>query len=481
MMTSLKSGAWAVLFVSLIAMQAQAEERSEFGACDWPFVSDPDTANIAYPDKYAIYWVSAVSGALPGTRFRIEGQYPDVRYFSFNVYDAAARPTDGIADFRIDPNAGGRNPFRHAEDPTGEGVGDAYTLIVETGAKPEERSHNTIYTGEISLPGGAGGVHNPQFLMIYRIYVPQDFRDPQGGVDLPTITQETADGGTTLVPFSKCGPFTPDTGSALNDAIMGADFPDGLAFAPYRLAPEDPKPTKFFGLPETGRNLANNLLANPVGAELPQSRVTEGNGGGFLSNVDNSYLTLFFRRDKGNLYVIKAKAPLWEGDGRQETRGNNGISTGNTRPTGRRGTDAQLRYQEAQLRYWSICTNHFETQRYVDCLADLDMQLDAAGYFTVVVSDAGNRPAGIDQVPGVNWLPWGGPYYNSLVIYRHMLPPDDVDKFPQAIQHQGYHDGLEGMGEYLPQAAYCSRETVGTALATGADVLAACQNAPPSK
>ncbi len=463
-----------LVIATLGTTPVMGEERTGFGLCDWPFVSNPDTANVAYPDKYAIYWVSAVSGALPGTRFRVEGLYPDVRYFSFNVYDAALRPTDGIADFRIEPNAGGTNPFRHAEDPTGAGIGNRYTLIVETGAKPEERAPNTIYTGEVSLPGGAGGVHNPQFLMIYRIYVPRDFNAPQGGVDLPAITMESADGNTTLVPFSKCGPFTPDTGSALNEAIMGADFPEGAAFIPYRLAPEDPQPTKFFGLPETGRNLANNLLANPAGAAIPQSRVTEGNGGGFLSNVDNSYLTLFFRRDQGNLYVIRAKAPLWEGDGRQEKLGRSNRATGEVRPTGRRQAKGRS-YEKAQLRYWSICTNHFESQRYVDCLADLDMKLDANGFFTLVVSDAGNRPEGLDAVPGMNWLPWGGPYYNSLVIYRHMLPADDGAGFPEAIQNQGYYDGLEGMGEYLPQAAYCDRATVEEALKSGADVLSACR------
>lgn len=475
------AGRWTARIGAVLLMNAtlgttpvMGEDRAEFGACDWPFVSDPDTANVAYPDKYAIYWVSAVSGALPGTRFRIEGQYPDVRYFSFNVYDPAARPTDGIADFRINPDDGGTNPFRFGEDPTGTGTGDSYTLFVETTAKPEERADNTIYTGEIGLPGGAGGLHNPQFLMIYRIYVPHDFNAPQGGVDLPTITMETADGNTTLVPFSKCGPFTPDTGSALNETVKGSDFPDGVAVVPYRLAPEEPGTVKFFGLPETARNLTNNLIANPAGVSIPQSRVTEGNGGGFLSNVDNAYVTLFFRRDQGNLYVIKAKAPVFEGDGRQEKRGNSNQSTGKVRPTGRRAAQGRS-YEEAQLRYWSICTNHFESQRYVDCLADMDMQLDADGYFTLIVSDTGNQPAGLDTVAGINWLPWGGPYYDSLVIYRHMLPARDGEGFPEAIQNQPYGGDLaEGMGAYHPRTSYCDRETVEAALQSGADVLESC-------
>ncbi len=455
---------------------AAAEERTAFGVCDWPFVSNPDTANVAYPDKYAIYWVSAVSGALPGTRFRVDGQYPDARYFSFNVYDPAQRPTDGIADFRIDP-ASGINPFRHAEDPSGTGIGNAYTLFVETTARPEQPAPNTIYTGEIAIPGGAGGAPNPQFLMIYRIYVPADFSAPQGGVDLPRITMESADGSVTLVQFSQCGPFTPDTGSALNEAVMGSDMPDGLAVVPYRLAPEEPATTKFFGLPETARTLSNNLIANPAGFTLPESQVTAGNGGGFLSNVDNAYVTLFFRRDLGNLYVIKARAPVFEGDGRQEKLGASGRSTGKVRPTGRRSEGNGRRYDQAQLRYWSLCTNHFESQRYVDCLADMDMKVDADGYFTLIVSDTGNRPQGIDAVPDMNWLPWGGPYYNSLVIYRHMLPPDDPAAFPQAVQHQPYGGDLQtGMGEYYPRAAYCDRSVVDAALQANTDVLAACSN-----
>ncbi len=33
-------------------------KASGAGACSWPFVSDPDLLNLAFPDEAATYWVS---------------------------------------------------------------------------------------------------------------------------------------------------------------------------------------------------------------------------------------------------------------------------------------------------------------------------------------------------------------------------------------------------------------------------------------
>ena len=46
--------------------------------CGWIAASDADTANIAFPDKAARYWVALVP-MTPGNRLRIDGVYPAAR------------------------------------------------------------------------------------------------------------------------------------------------------------------------------------------------------------------------------------------------------------------------------------------------------------------------------------------------------------------------------------------------------------------
>ena len=64
---------------------------------------DATTTNVLAVDTNAVYW-GGTYAALPGTRIRIEGQYPHARYISWNVYDAAARPIDANAP-RTSPRA----------------------------------------------------------------------------------------------------------------------------------------------------------------------------------------------------------------------------------------------------------------------------------------------------------------------------------------------------------------------------------------
>src|SRR5439155_19847822 len=72
--------------------------------------TDPATVNAAYPDDSAIYYSGAYQLA-PATHIRIHGRFPHARYISFNVYDAAQRPLDGLPDVAINPDAGSANPF----------------------------------------------------------------------------------------------------------------------------------------------------------------------------------------------------------------------------------------------------------------------------------------------------------------------------------------------------------------------------------
>jgi hypothetical protein len=414
-------------------------------ACGWQFVSDVDTANVAFPDESATYWV-AVIPRLPGLRLRIDGRYPDARYFSYNAYDPLLRPVDAIADQELLPNAGSANPYAG----TGEAGGD-YTAYVDFGAKPEMPAPNTIYAGEMD----AGGQALPTpfvAAIIYRIYVADPQAGTDGGVGLPILTLETADGSTELAPYADCAePLFPNVGGTLpalglNELLLGTEPPEELLGAlSFPTASYPPAVSKFHGLPNTVVRIVGNMLGMDLESMLGNLAFV-GSGGGFLSNIHNAYVTTGFARNYGNLFVWRAKAPTFPGDPR--------------RAGGRE-----------DLRYWSICQNEFVSQRFTACVADYQSHLDQDGYFTIVVSDPGDRPANAIAANGIDWLPWG-PYTDGLLIYRHMLPAAD---FATAIQNIAPGQPVaEVMGDYTPQGAYCTRQTFEAAGPDPARIFAAC-------
>ena len=252
-----------------------------------------------------------------------------------------------------------------------------------------------------TTPDGSGGYTTdftfeaPQSgALIYRVYVTGVPGDPAGGVPLPDISLR-AEGREEELALGQCEPLPPSTGGALNDSIKESSYP---ADAPrgYETATTDPPTTARF------------------------YRLVPGTNGGFWSNQHIAYLTTrFARRDDGReLLVYRFRAPTFP----------------------------------EQVRYWSVCQNETATQRFVECLADYEAVVDEMGFVTLVISDPEDRPANAE-----NWLPWGGAYYDGLVIYRHMLPAAD---FAEAIQNvpEGT-PASEVMREYFPQVRYCSKET----------------------
>src|SRR4051812_25038889 len=180
---------WALMAAVSLSAPAPAAAQGLDQTCLLPLTkSEPATVNVAYPDDSAQYYSGAYQMA-PGTRIRIHGRFPHARYMSFNVYDAAQRPLDGLSDVRIAPDPGGANPFLADADRTGE-EGRKYTVFIENGPAPEQRAPNTLYTGT-----GQNGQPNLQGTFIYRIYIPDKGRDDTGGVGLPTATIEP-EGGT---------------------------------------------------------------------------------------------------------------------------------------------------------------------------------------------------------------------------------------------------------------------------------------------
>jgi hypothetical protein len=395
--------------------------------CSWQVASQADFANIAFPDDAARYWVALVP-VTPGNRIRIDGRFPDARYFSFNSYDAALRPTDAIADIEVIPERGAQNPFSVSN----VAAGALYSAYLAYGEVPESREPGTFYAGSVGL----GPVNLPNsFLVpiIYRIYVSKTGEFFDGGVGLPLLTIESSNGEQSYTLPTCKEPILPSFGGALPDLglnalLLGLDYPDELLPLPFPTAVYPPVTSVFYGLPDTAVNIVSNVV--PAIRQLPLEQLPATGGGGFLSNIHNAYTTTAFDRSHGNLFLLRAKAPSWRGAN-------------------------QVGFNREQVRYWSICQNEFLTQRYTGCALDEKTPLDQEGYFTVAVSDAADRPQFATDDQGITWLPWG-PFPDGLLLYRQMLPHVN---FAEAIQNVPKGQDLaDVMKDFAPQASYCRRD-----------------------
>ena len=390
--------------------------------CSWPIKLDADTLNTAFPDESATYWGTRFI-AIPGARIVISGRYPDARYFSFHAYDELQRPVGSLADREISPDASSLNPFTTP----GTAPGGSYTAYIALEPPPSTPAPNTLYAGATTE-----GLPNVSGTILYRVYVPDDPADPAGRVELPDLALELPGGQT--IPFGRCAPLPPSTGGQITEAIRQASFPDAFPrTVPFPPATTTPEFRRFFGL---DRTVWDRVPSNPATDSLPRFQ------GGFLSNQHIAYLYKFLSREFGDVFAFRAKAPTFP-----DTRGGDDPTTA------------------TEVRYWSICENEFATQRFVGCLADHQSVVGTDGFMTFVISDPADRPANATPDDGVNWLPWGGAFYDGLVIYRHMLPAPSFAAAIQNVPEGG--DAAVLMGEYFPRGGYCTKPTFETAGAAG--------------
>ena len=396
------------------AMVIPAGARSMEGAgCAWPMKLD--TINSAYPDTAAQYWMTRFA-AVPGTRLEITAKYPNVRYFSFHTYDDAQRPVDSLADVQIAPRSG-VNPFAKLAP---DGASGSYKVRVEMSTPAKRRPRNTMYSGRTNE-----GAPNPMGFLIYRIYTPDIAKQRTGGVPLPNIKLVGPNGAVELE-MERCEPFSPPGSSELDEHARDSSYENSTPkVTPVPGATDPPTIERFYGL---DWEVIRRFPDNPAKERWPRST------GGFLSNQQIAYLKTHLSRQFGDVVVFRAKAPSYND------------TVAGVSPAARR-----------QVRYWSVCQNNLATQRVVDCKADYQSVIGRDGYFTFVISDPDDRPKNATAKRGINWLPYGGIYYDGVIIYRHMLP---AKGFSAAIHNVGRDENpAKVMGRYFPVAGYCSTAT----------------------
>lgn len=80
--------------------------------CAWSAAVTAATYNVAFPDLNCVYQVLLYWGVTGKTTLRIDGQFPRVRYFSFQSYDLqSGTPIASLVDYEIEPLKG-INPFK---------------------------------------------------------------------------------------------------------------------------------------------------------------------------------------------------------------------------------------------------------------------------------------------------------------------------------------------------------------------------------
>jgi hypothetical protein len=403
--------------LTVAAFPAPARGQALDETCLLPLTDlDEGATNVLYPDDSAAYYSGAFV-AIPGTEIRITGRFPHSRYASFNVYDAALRPVDGLPDVALEPDPGSVNPFRTGADRTAGNR--SYSARISFATPPAQRERNTLY-GAV----GQGGAANPVGVFTYRIYIPDQGRDDYGDVGLPTAEVVQA-GSTAPVSPAVCNQIHKPTTPVLNETL--AAVPSLPQAEPEQMATgrNPPHWRKFVNVASAlGVAFTDNPTFNNFGqAELDQ----HGGRGGFLSNMDNAYVSALVHRGYGQVLVTRFRAPTFP----------------DTRP----GTK---RMPTGQLRYWSICQNDPMTQRFVACINDDRAVIGRDGFATYVISPPNERPASATRKCGVNWLPWG-PNVRGAVIYRHMLPSAG---FGQSIQAATADQEAATMGDVFPVSRY---------------------------
>jgi hypothetical protein len=400
--------------------------------CSWikayDFNSDPNRNNFAGPDTHAVYWYAiGPTYPRPDDRIRIDGRYPQARYFSIHAYNGigvALAQGGALTDYQLAPDAGSTNPFL---DPTRidpqAGFGGSYSADVVYAAAPAPAPlpPNTLYRGYVR-----GGT-TANTVLAYRVYLPADPAAPEGAYGLPRLTLVRK--GQPDLPFAVQGD------AAAPDAAACQAFWSGQSAvkAMRRPTTDNSNPPTFTVLPADG---------------------------GLLLNRDNGYMFVDIWKQDGALVLVRGRAP--------------------TVPGGAGALSAAV----PQLRYWSICEGEAISTKVAGCIADVDATL-VGGNYHIVISDSRDRPATADAAHGFDWLPratrdpaaW---YQNpGKVALRNLLPAPESD-FPEAIQYvTDAQSPATTMGAYDPQATYCSKSTFDAVIAanpgaTPDDVFDAC-------
>jgi hypothetical protein len=404
--------------------------------CDW-YAGDntpPETGTPANPVRYgwidieAGYWGFTLDPTLPvGTKFRINGHFPHARNFSIQLYAGNVTNLQTITDYQIQPDPGSHSPYNGIntyDSSVQVGPNDTYTLHIVYGVAPSNLAPNTFYVDDSRF---TRKTQQALFLMrVYNALPPFGVKD-HGGVELPAVVEETAQGDVSISQLAtptRCNAFL---NFRNNERLAVAKFVDTANANPAR---PDPIP-------------ANKYL------KQPQFQIYETTPSSWLVNGDNEYIYAKLSQTKADMVLMRAKAPTYA---------------------------TQPGVTDPQLRHWAVCENAAISFETYTCIEDYQATIDQDGYFNIVLSWPQKKPANANAAHGFDWLNWNTTY-TGVPIYRQMLPSPNFTK--SAFEVPTGADPAPIMGEYWIQATYCAKSVFDTHTQNGestSQVFEACKS-----
>lgn len=238
--------------------------------CNWLFESDAQTANVAYPDTNAVYWVTALPDSIPsGDKIEIASNSAAARYFSFSIYNENGKAESSAYDAEI---------FGASATPANlVQPGQPYTLSVIYSALASS-SGTTL----VANPTDISTRHPFHKFMLYRQYLPTNGSADFG--NLPVLTYVAKSG--TRIPLAN----TPDQASCNTILNNIHALLSGTA---------------------SGSSSSSSGGLSPAPAVKPPSMTIYPLTLGRFQNLDVRYMNEKTNDTLGDMLIIRGKAPTF--------------------------------------------------------------------------------------------------------------------------------------------------------------------------
>ncbi len=372
----------------------------------WESYIGRDTTVGILPDQYANYFTYTCAITNDNIGFRIKGEFPDTRYFSFNVYSLGDNTTQGsLVDYQIKTDSGKPNPFLVNKDSIE--AGKNFTVhIVPSRHKDKGLSNALPFSDDVKM-----------LAMVIRLY---DYNvDDFGGVAFPTVEAFEIN----------------DTQG--EDAIQPVNLPKALNLRWIVRRKSLPGMVERLSLLYETENTVPLDVANSDKQHysIPFHAIDTK---GYIENNDNRYLLSAITKEENEVYVFKFKSPTY-------TTGHNDIN-------------------QTEVRYWSFNLGNAATYNF-NALKDEDAKVDQDGYVNIVLASKDTEIEARTEELGYNFLEWNMPWPKGLILFRHMLANpnfsaqiDDVPPIKEGMTDFTPTEAQKYLGDYSPQGVRMSKE-----------------------
>lgn len=371
----------------------------------WESYIGRDTTVGILPDKYANYFTYTLARTNNDMGFKISGEFPDTRYFSFNVYSIGDNATQGsLVDYEIKTDSGKPNPFVANKDSVE--VGKRFTTYIVPSKHKDKKLPNILpFRDDVKV-----------LLMVIRLY---DYNiDDFGGVEFPTVQAFTMEDELDNVELN---PVNLPKGLNLRSLVRNVSLPGmverlGLLYeAENTIQLDGPRSNKkYYSLPFHAIDTK-----------------------GYIENNDNRYLLTAITKKENEVYIFKFKSPSYT-------------------------TDSD-NINQTDVRYWSFNLGNAATYNF-NALKDEDALLDEEGYVNIVLASPDAVIEERVKALNYNFLAWNMPWEKGLILFRHMLAHpdfeaqiDDVPPIKEGMADFTPTEAQKFMGDYAPQGIRMSK------------------------